>query len=76
MRLGTGMHPVEIHYFQGPRHAIALQWLYQPPNGHMQIVPPSAIYRPGKPQVPDALKKLQQRLKNINRKKSEDTEAQ
>ncbi len=76
MRLGTGMHPVEIHYFQGPRHAIALQWLYQPPHGHMQIVPPSAIYRPGKLQVPDALKKLQQRLKNINRKKSENTEAQ
>ena len=76
MRLGTGMHPVEIHYFQGPRHAIALQWLYKPPNGYMQIVPPNVIYRPGKPQVPEALKKLQQRLKNINRKKSEDTEAQ
>ena len=76
MRLGTGMHPVEIHYFQGPRHAIALQWLYKPPNGYMQIVPPNVIYRPGKPQVPNALKKLQQRLKNINQKKSEDTEAQ
>ena len=73
IRLRTGMHPVEIHYFQGPRHAIALQWLYQPPHGYMQIVPPSIIYRPGKPQVPDELKKLQQRLKNIQQKKVENT---
>ena len=75
MRLGTGMHPVEIHYFQGPRHAIALQWLYQPPHGHMQIVPPSAIYRPGKPQVPEALKKLQQRLNKIREKKNATSES-
>ena len=71
IRLGTGMHPVEIHYFQGPRHAIALQWLYQPPHGYMQVVPPSAIYRPGKPQVPDELKKLQQRLNKIRQKELE-----
>ncbi len=70
IRLGTGMHPVEIHYFQGPRHAIALQWLYQPPHGYMQIVPPNVIYRPGKPQVPDELKKLQQRLNKIRKKKN------
>ncbi len=70
IRLGTGMHPVEIHYFQGPRHAIALQWLYQPPHGYMQIVPPNVIYRPGKPQVPDELKKLQQRLNKIQKKKN------
>ena len=30
--LTTGMHPVEIHYFQGPRESIALQWYYQPPT--------------------------------------------
>lgn len=70
IRLRTGMHPVEIHYFQGPRHAIALQWLYQPPHGYMQIVPPNVIYRPGKPQVPDELKKLQQRLNKIQKKKN------
>lgn len=95
--LTAGMHPVEIHYFQGPRHAIALQWFYQPPTGtrserlfsvrvktpkrqwHWEsnipekIVPPEIIYRPGKPPIPDALKKLQQRLKNIEKKKIEDT---
>ena len=30
--LTTGMYPVEVQYFQGPRHSIALQWFYQPPN--------------------------------------------
>lgn len=65
IKLGTGIHPVEIHYFQGPRHAIALQWFYQPPNGSRQIVPPHVIYHPGEPQIPDALKKLQQRLKKV-----------
>ena len=30
--LTAGTHPVEIHYFQGPRHSIALQWYYQPPK--------------------------------------------
>ena len=67
-QLTTGMHSVEIRYFQGPRHAIALQWLYQPPNSHRQIVPSTVIYRPGKPQVPNALKKLQQRLRNLEKK--------
>ena len=65
IRLGTGIHTVEIHYFQGPREAIALQWFYQPPNGTRQIVPPDVIYHPGEPQIPDALKKLQQRLKKV-----------
>ena len=87
--LTTGMYPVEIHYFQGPRYSIALQWYYQPPTGpysettssisvtspnwnwHWQsnipgsIVPPEIIYHPGKPRIPDALKKLQQRLEHI-----------
>lgn len=95
--LTAGMHPVEIHYFQGPRHAIALQWFYQPPteaysgssysisvktskqhwrwesNIPGKIVPPEIIYRPGKPPIPDALKKLQQRLKNIEKRKIEET---
>ena len=87
--LTAGTHPVEIHYFQGPRHSIALQWYYQPPKEpHSEtmrslsittpkwnwrweskilgtIVPPEVIYRPGKPRIPEALRKLQQRLKNI-----------
>ena len=73
IRLGTGMHAVDIHYFQGPRHAIALQWFYQPPNRPRQIVPPEVIYRLGKSQLPDALKKLQQRLESVKRKKNENT---
>ena len=88
--LTAGTHPVEIHYFQGPRHSIALQWYYQPPKEpHSEtmrslsittpkwnwrweskilgtIVPPEVIYRPGKPRIPEALRKLQQRLKNID----------
>ncbi len=67
-RLTTGMHSVEIRYFQGPRHAIALQWFYQPPNSQRQIVPPAVIYHPDKPRIPNALKKLQQRLRNIGKK--------
>ena len=87
--LTAGTHPVEIHYFQGPRHSIALQWYYQPPKEpHSEtmrslsittpkwnwrweskilgrIVPPEVIYRPSKPRIPEALRKLQQRLKNI-----------
>ena len=87
--LSTGVYPVEIHYFQGPRHSIALQWYYQPPDGsyletrrsisisipHLElrseeymlgrIVPPEVIHRPSKPRIPEALRKLQQRLKNI-----------
>ena len=65
MKLAAGTHPFEVQYFQGPRYEIALQWFYQPPNGRRQIVPSDVIYRPGKPRIPDALKKLQQRLKNI-----------
>ena len=65
MELTTGTHPFEIHYFQGPRYEIALQWFYQPPDAHRQIVPPEVIYRPGKSHIPDALKKLQQRLEHI-----------
>ena len=30
--LTAGIYPVEIHYFQGPRQFIALQWYYQPPK--------------------------------------------
>ena len=66
MELTVGTHPFEIQYFQGPRYEIALQWFYQSPNSYRQIVPPEVIYRPGKSRVPDALKKLQQRLKNID----------
>ncbi len=65
IKLDAGTHPFEVEYFQGPRYELALQWFYQPPNGRRQIVPPDVIYRPGKPRIPDALKKLQQRLKNI-----------
>ena len=65
IELAAGTHPFEVQYFQGPRYSIALQWFYQPPNGFRQIVPPDVIYHPGKPLVPDALKKLQQRLKRI-----------
>ena len=88
--LTTGRHPVEIHYFQGPRYAIALQWYYthskEPFSETMRsrsittpvwslrsesymlgkIVPPEVIHRPHKPRIPDALRKLQQRLKNID----------
>lgn len=66
IELAAGTHPFEIQYFQGPRYEIALQWFYQPPNAHRQIVPPEVIYRPGKSRVPDALKKLQQRLRSID----------
>ena len=88
--LTAGIYPVEIHYFQGPREFIALQWYYQPPREPVsewgrssisvttpkwnwrwestrsgKIVPPEIIYRPGKPRIPDALRKLQQRLEDI-----------
>ena len=65
IELAAGTHPFEIQYFQGPKYEIALQWFYQPPDAHRQIVPPEVIYRPGKARVPDALKKLQQRLEHI-----------
>ena len=67
IELTAGTHPFEIQYFQGPRYEIALQWFYQPPNSHRQMVPPEVIYRPGKARVPDALKKLQQRLDQIEK---------
>lgn len=67
IELTAGTHPFEIQYFQGPRYEIALQWFYQPPGAYRQIVPPEVIYRPGKSRVPDALKKLQQRLGQIER---------
>lgn len=63
IRLNAGFHPIEIHYFQGPRHAIALQLHYKPPNGTRSIVPPSVIFHPDDPEVPDALRDLKQRLK-------------
>lgn len=87
--LATGVYPVEIQYFQGPRYSIALQWYYAPPKAPYsetrrsisigiptfewrseeymlgKIVPPEVIYRPGTPRIPQALRKLQQRLKNI-----------
>ena len=46
--LDAGPHPVEIHYFQGPQHEIALQWLYQPPDSWERIVPPELIFLPSK----------------------------
>ena len=69
IELAAGTHPFEIQYFQGPRYEIALQWFYQPPNAHRQIVPPEVIYRSGKARVPNALKKLQQRLEHIEKEK-------
>ena len=50
IKLDIGIHPVEIHYFQGPRYRIALQWFYQPPNSPRKIVvPPDVIYLPSEP---------------------------
>ena len=60
--LSVGFHPVEIHYFQGPRYNIALQWFYIPPGGKRQIVPPDVIFQPGKHNVQDELRKLRQRM--------------
>ncbi len=67
VRLTAGFHLVEIHYFQGPRFQIALQWFYKPPNRPRQIVPPEVIFHPGKPDVPDGLKKLKQRIKKMDK---------
>ncbi len=50
IKLDIGIHPIEIHYFQGPRYRIALQWFYQPPNSAKKIiVPPDVIYLPSEP---------------------------
>ena len=51
--LTAGFHPFEIHYFQGPRYSIALQWYYKPPNRPRRIVPPEVIFHPNKPNAPD-----------------------
>ncbi|MCE2401783.1 hypothetical protein J4G08_12970 [Candidatus Poribacteria bacterium] len=67
--LTTGFHPVEIHYFQGPRYSITLQWFYKPPNRSKRIVPPEVIFHPGKPDVPDELRKLKQQLKKMEKSK-------
>ena len=68
LKLATGMHPIEIHYFQGQPYQIALQWFYQPPNGQEQIVPPEMIYLPEPPRPPRALIGLQNRLKKTQGK--------
>lgn len=65
IKLAMGVYNVEIRYFQGPRHQIALQWFYQPPNADRQIVPPEVIYHPNKSDIPDALQKLQQQIEEI-----------
>ena len=65
--LTAGFHAVEIHYFQGPRFQIALQWFYKPPNRSRRIVPPEVIFHPGKPDVPDELRKLKQQLKKMDK---------
>ena len=50
IKLDIGIHPVEIHYFQGPRFRITLQWFYQPPNSSQKIVvPPDVIFLPSEP---------------------------
>lgn len=64
LHLTAGFHPVEIHYFQGPRYQIALQWFYKPPNRpRRQIVPPEVIFHPGEHNVQDELRKLKNRLR-------------
>lgn len=68
IELTTGMHHIEIHYFQGQPYQIALQWFYQPPNGEEQLVPPDMIYLPEPPRAPSALIGLQNRLKKIRDK--------
>ena len=46
-RLTTGLHDVEIRYFQGPLFQLGLQWFWEPPGGPEQIVPPEVLYAPG-----------------------------
>ena len=65
--LTAGFHPFEIHYFQGPRHSIALQWYYKPPNRPRQIVPPEVIFHPNKPDAPDELRKFVQQMKKLGK---------
>ena len=65
--LTKGLHSIEIHYFQGPRHQIALRWFYQPPNGAIQIVPPEVIFPPGTNDDSDPLKTLKERLRKSSK---------
>ncbi|MCG9128929.1 hypothetical protein JT359_15170 [Candidatus Poribacteria bacterium] len=67
IKLAAGFHPVEIHYFQGPRYQIALQWFYTPPDRPRQIVPPEAIFHPEKPETPQTIRKLRNQLNSIRR---------
>ena len=65
--LTAGFHPFEIHYFQGPRYSIALQWYYKPPNRPRRIVPPEVIFHPNKPDAPDELRKFSQQMKKLGK---------
>jgi hypothetical protein len=65
--LTAGFHPFEIHYFQGPRYSIALQWYYKPPNRPRQIVPPEVIFHPNKPDAPGELRKFSQQMKKLGK---------
>ncbi len=62
IKLAAGFHPIEIHYFQGPRYQIALQWYYTPPDRPRQIVPPEAIFHPEKTETPHTIRLLRNRL--------------
>ena len=55
---------------EGSRFSISVttpksNWRWESTRGG-KIVPPEVIYRPGKPRIPNALRKLQQRLKDID----------
>lgn len=62
IKLAAGFHPIEIHYFQGPRYQIALQWFYTPPDRPRQIVPPEAIFHPEKTETPQLIRQLRNRF--------------
>lgn len=62
IKLAAGFYPIEIHYFQGPRYQIALQWFYTPPDRPRQIVPPEAIFHPDKTETPQVIRQLRNRL--------------
>lgn len=62
IKLSAGFHPIEIHYFQGPRYQIALQWYYTPPDRPRQIVPPEAIFHPEKTETPHTIRLLRNRF--------------
>ena len=65
--LKAGFHPFEIHYFQGPRYSIALQWYYKPPNRPRRIVPPEVIFHPNKSDAPGELRKFVQQMKKLGK---------